>query len=264
MQNIIYATIAISAMGLIFGGLLGIASKIFNIEQDEKLPLIIDALPGANCGGCGYAGCAQFANAVLEGSAKPNACPVGGEQTAKNISSILGVSAEKFEKKAAFVLCAGSNEVSETKFQYQGEQDCFSASKMLGGQKACNFGCLGFGSCMDVCKYGAIEIKDNLAVINIDKCTACGLCVNICPKKVIKIISKSDKYIVKCQNQEKGNIVKEHCKAGCIGCRICEKNCSTKAVNVNNFLATIDKGLCIGCGVCAEKCPKKIIKKVTI
>lgn len=264
MQNIMYATIAISAMGLIFGGLLGIASKIFKIEQDERLPLVIEALPGANCGGCGYAGCAQFASAVLEGTAKTSGCPVGGEQTAKNISQILGVQADTFEKKAAFVLCAGCGDVSKTKFDYQGEQDCFSVSKMSGGQKACNYGCLGYGSCMDVCNFGAIQIIDNLAIIDDEKCTACGMCVNICPKKVIKIISKKDKYIVKCQNQEKGVIVKGQCSVGCIGCKICEKNCPTNAVTVNDFLATVDKDLCIACGICAEKCPKKIIKKVTI
>lgn len=265
MQNIISATIAISAMGLVFGALLGIASKIFKVEQDEKLPLITEALPGANCGGCGYAGCSQCAAAILEGSAKPNVCPVGGSQTAQAISKILGVEAEAFEKKAAFVRCEGCKGIAETKFSYDGIEDCFSASKMIGGgEKACTSGCLGYGSCVKVCNFGAISIQNGIAVVDFEKCTACGQCVKACPKNLITIISPADKYVVKCRNTDKGAIVKDECKAGCIGCKICEKNCSVEAVKVDNFLASIDSEKCIGCGVCAEKCPKKIIKKVTL
>lgn len=252
-------------MGLIFGALLGIAGKIFFVKQDEKLPLVTEALPGANCGGCGFAGCSQCAAAILEGKAKPNVCPVGGAETAKAISKILGVEAETFVKKAAFVRCEGCSDVAETKFQYDGILDCFSASKMIGGGfKACSNGCLGFGSCVQACNFGAISIKNGLAVVDFEKCTACGRCVSVCPKNLITIISPSDQYVVKCRNTDKGNIVKDECKAGCIGCKLCEKNCPEGAVTVDNFLATIDSEKCVGCGICQEKCPKKIIKKVTL
>ncbi len=265
MQNIISATIAISAMGLIFGALLGIAAKVFYVEQDAKLPLVTDALPGANCGGCGYAGCAQCASAIIEGKAKANVCPVGGAETAKIISNILGQEAETFEKKVAFVRCEGCSDVAQIKFQYDGNLDCVSAARMIGGgYKACSNGCLGYGSCVSVCNFGAIKVENGIAKVDFHKCTACGKCVAACPKNLITLVSPSNQYVVKCRNTDKGAVVKDKCTAGCIGCKICEKNCLEEAVKVDHFLATIDTEKCIGCGVCAEKCPKKIIKKVTM
>ena len=264
MENIIYATVVISAMGLIFGLLLGIASKVFKVEQDEKIPLIMEVLPGANCGGCGFAGCSQFADAVIKGEAKPNGCTVGGAGTAAGISKILGVETEKFEKKVAFVQCAGCDGIAQYKYTYDGKVDCVSASKLMGGQKACTYGCLGFGTCVNACKFGAISIVKGLATVDIERCTGCGACTAACPKSLIKIISKEDKYVVKCQNKEKGAIVRGECSTGCLGCKMCEKNCPADAVKVDNFLASIDKEKCLGCGVCAEKCPKQIIKKVNL
>ena len=264
MENIIYATVVIGVMGLVFGLLLGIASKVFKVEQDEKIPLIMEVLPGANCGGCGFAGCSQFAEAVIKGEAKPNGCTVGGAVTAAGISKIMGIQAEAFEKKFAFVQCAGCDGVANRKFTYDGTMDCVSAARLMGGQKACVYGCLGFGSCMEACKFGAIKIVDGLATVDIEKCTGCGACASACPKSLIKIISKDDKYVVKCQNNEKGAVVRNECSAGCLGCKLCEKNCPVEAVKVENFLSSIDKEKCIGCGTCAEKCPKKIIKKVNV
>jgi Na+-translocating ferredoxin:NAD+ oxidoreductase RNF subunit RnfB len=264
MTSILNAAAVVSSIGLIFGVLLGFASKIFAVEQDEKLPLILETLPGANCGGCGFAGCSQFAENVLAGNAKPNGCPVGGAEVAKAVAAILGVEAEVFEKKAAFVVCSGSEGVAEVKYLYEGNLDCLSASKLAGGQKACGYSCLGYGTCVHACKFGAISIKDNLAVVDTHKCTACGACVEACPRNVITIICKTDKYIVKCQNKDKAADLKLKCAAGCIGCKICEKNCPAGAVTVNNFLASIDKDKCTECGLCAEKCPKKIIRAAVI
>ncbi len=264
MENIIYAVIVISAMGLIFGLLLGIAAKIFKVEKDEKIPLILEVLPGANCGGCGYAGCSQFAEALITGEASPSGCAVGGANCAAAVSKILGVEADGFEKKFAFVRCAGCDDAAKTRFTYDGTNDCVAASKLLGGQKACNYGCLGFGTCIGACKFGAISIVDGLAVIDIDKCTGCGACTKVCPKGLITVISKKDKYVVKCRNKEKGAVVRNECTAGCIGCKICEKNCPKEAVSVSDFLAVINSEKCVGCGICAEKCPKKIIKKVSV
>ena len=264
MQDIMTASIIVSAAGLLFGALLGIVSKIFAVEHDEKFPLILEVLPGANCGGCGFAGCSQFASAVISGEANTGGCPVGGADTARGISKIMGVFMDSFEKKVAFIRCAGSEGIAEVKYSYEGNMDCYSASKIAGGQKACQYSCLGYGTCLSVCRFGAISIKSNLAVIDFEKCTGCGQCVNACPKNVISIISKKDKYIVKCQNKDKANVLKFKCSTGCIGCKLCEKSCPVSAVKVDNFLATIDKELCISCGQCAEKCPRKIIRKVTV
>ena len=264
MYNILIAGAIIAVIGLIFGALLGVASKIFAVEQDEKLPLILEVLPGANCGGCGYAGCSQFAGSVISGEAEVGGCPVGGADAARGIATIMGVVMDTFEKKVAFVRCAGSEGIAEVKYSYEGNMDCYSASKIAGGQKACQYSCLGYGTCLSSCSFGAISIKDNLAYIDFDRCKGCGQCVESCPKNVISIVSKKDKYIVKCQNKDKANELKFKCSTGCIGCKICEKSCSVGAVTVDNFLATIDKDKCISCGLCAEKCPKKIIRKVTV
>lgn len=264
MENIIYATAVVGIMGLVFGLLLGIASKVFRVDKDEKVSLISEKLPGANCGGCGFAGCSQFAEAVVKGEAKISGCSVGGADVANEIAEIMGVSVGSSEKKVAFVCCEGCDENATKKFTYDGISDCLSASRLMGGQKACTYGCLGFGSCVEACKFGAIRVENGLATVDTEKCTGCGVCVKACPKSLIKIISESDKYIVKCKNKEKGTLVKNDCTVGCIGCKICEKNCPADAVRVENFLAEIDKDKCIGCGVCAEKCPKKIIKQVNI
>ena len=175
----------------------------------------------------------------------------------------MGVSAEAVEEKIAVVCCHGTNENAALKYNYEGMDDCIAVSRLQGGgEKNCAFGCLGHGSCAKVCSRGAITMKDGIAFIDPEKCGGCGECAEICPKKVIRIISKKSKYVVKCLSCDKGAAMKEKCSVGCIGCRICEKNCPVGAITVTDNHAVIDYEKCINCGVCASKCPKKIIMEM--
>jgi len=260
MTDIFFPALAMGAIGLFLGILLAFASKIFAVEKDERAEAITEVLPGANCGSCGYAGCSAYAAAISSKGAKINACSPGGQQVADAIAEIMGVQAEAVEEKCAVVLCHGETETATDKYIYEGIEDCsLEATLQGGGHKACAYGCLGFGSCAEVCQNNAIKIENGIAVVDYDKCGGCGECEQACPKKLIKIVKKSTKYIVKCSSCDKGADMKAKCSVGCIGCKICEKNCPVQAITVENNHAVIDYDKCIGCGICAEKCPKKII-----
>ncbi|MBE7054869.1 MAG: RnfABCDGE type electron transport complex subunit B [Ruminococcaceae bacterium] len=263
MKEILLPALAMGGVGLVLGILLAVASKIFAVEKDERAEEIAQILPGANCGSCGFAGCSAYASAISAGTAKINECSPGGQNAADRIAEIMGVSGEAVEEKRAAVLCKGTIENAAEKYEYIGVQDCVAASRLQGGgAKACSYGCLGYGSCIKVCSNNAIKIENGIAVIDMEKCGGCGECAAVCPKKLIKIIPKSAKYVVKCQSCDKGAQMKEKCSVGCIGCKICEKNCPADAIKVENNHAVIDYGKCISCGLCAEKCPKKIIELI--
>ncbi|MDO5311702.1 MAG: RnfABCDGE type electron transport complex subunit B [Clostridia bacterium] len=262
MSQILIPILIVGGMGIIFGVLLGAASKIFAVKTDERVPKILEALPGANCGGCGFAGCSAYANALVSGGVKPNMCPVGGAAVAEKISEILGVEAEEKEKMVARVLCNGNPERAVQKYEYDGPRDCHSAARLGGGEKMCPHGCLGFGSCVAVCKFGAISVADGVAVVDVNKCVACGACALECPKKIIKILPAKSKYTITCKSVEKGKITRRDCKVGCIGCGICAKNCPKGAIVVKDNVAVIDPMKCVNCGICASKCPQKAINKV--
>ena len=259
-MEILLPVVAIGGLGLIFGIILSVAAKIFAVEKDERIPLVSECLPGANCGGCGYAGCAAAAEAIVKGEAKVNCCPVGGDAVAAKIAEIMGVSAEKSEKMVAFVMCSGGPDVAKNKYDINEKVDCRTANRLSGGMKECAFGCLGFGSCVEKCAFDAISIKDGVAVVDPEKCTNCGACIGECPKKIIKSIPYDTKVVVRCNSKAKGKETRNACQAGCIGCGICAKNCESGAITLENNLASIDKNICTNCGVCMEKCPRKIIK----
>lgn len=265
MNEILFPALAMGSVGLVLGLLLAVASKIFAVKVDEKAVAISEILPGANCGSCGYAGCSAYAQAISSGNAKPNCCSPGGQAVADKIAAIMGVEAEGVEEKCAVVCCNGKYDVAAQKYEYTGESDCVCASKVQGGgAKACTYGCLGLGTCAKVCSHGAISIVDGIAHIDYEKCGGCGECAAVCPKNIIKIVSTKQKYVVKCASCDKGAAMKEKCSVGCIGCKICEKNCPTGAITVGDNLAVIDYEKCINCGLCAEKCPKKIINEVNV
>lgn len=258
-MRIIIALAILGGLGLLFGALLGYASKIFKVDIDERVEKIVKCLPGANCGGCGYAGCANLAGAIVEGEAAYNTCPVCNKEQHAQIAEIMGQAADEGEKMRAVVLCSGAEGIAENKYIYYGIDDCVAAARLRGGQKQCEFACLGLGTCVSVCKFDAIHIKNGVAVVDAEKCTACGMCVKACPKKVIELLPESAERIVKCKSQNKGAEVTKACRVGCIGCRLCVKACPSEAITVENNLARIDSSKCTNCGECKAKCPRGII-----
>lgn len=259
-MEILIAIGILGGLGLVFGLVLGAASKIFYVETDPRLDALNEALPGANCGGCGYAGCANLAEAIVNGEAAVNTCPVGGAETAQKIAEIMGVEAGETVKMTAYVRCSGGSNASR-KYDYEGAIDCLAALKVAGGPLECTFGCLGYGSCAKVCPNDAISIVDGKAVVNSDACIACGKCVGACPRNIIAIVPANNKTHVACVSKAKGGEVRKICQAGCIGCGICAKNCPHEAITVVDFVARIDYSKCQDCGKCAEVCPRKIITK---
>ena len=259
VTSIIRAAASLGSMGLVFGAGLAFASQKFAVEIDPKAVEVRDALPGANCGGCGFPGCDGFANAVAAGAAPVNGCPVGGADLTVKLAEIMGVVAEQGEKKVARVLCNGGNNCKD-RFLYDGIKDCNAQNALAGGSKACTFGCLGDGTCVEVCPFDAIIINDNgIAEVLPEKCTACGKCIEACPKKIIDYVPYAQLTIVDCKNTEIGGHVKQNCSKACIGCKICEKNCPFDAIHVVGNIAKIDYDKCTNCMICVEKCPTKAI-----
>ena len=261
MAPIVIATASVAILGLLIGLMLVNVGKKFAVDVDEKEAAIRDCLPGNNCGGCGYAGCDALASAISGGEAPANGCPVGGDAVAEKIAHIMGVEVMHVDRKVAFVKCSGDCDATFKKANYIGIQDCTIATSNGLDDKSCNYGCLGFGSCVRACPYDAIHIVNGIARVNRRLCKACGKCVKVCPKHLIELIPDSAQYAVRCASPEKGPAVKKNCSAGCIGSSLCVKQCENDAVHVDNFLSKIDYDKCTRCGKCAEKCPTKVIEK---
>lgn len=259
MNGIIIATLIVGGIGLLIGILLGLAGEKFKVQTNEKEEKILTLLPGNNCGGCGYAGCAALAKAIVNGQAQANGCPVGGEKTANEIAEVLGVKVENV-KKVAFVACAGDCENTKERYEYSGNLSCKEAVYLAGGNKSCKYGCLGYGSCVEACEFGAISIVKGIAKVQEELCVACGKCTKACPKNLISIVPYDAKVRVACSSNDKGKDVISACKKGCIACKMCEKICESSAITVQDNVAQIDYQKCTMCRKCVEKCPKKIIQ----
>ena len=259
MQGILVTTLLITVIGIIVGAGLVFASKKFYVPVDEREAEVRAVLPGNNCGACGYAGCDALAAAIAAGDAPVNACPVGGGPVAEKVGAIMGVEAEVGERNVAFVRCKGSCDVTKNQGNDGGIKDCRSA--VLAGLSLtdCNFGCVGLGSCEQVCPEDAIHVINGVAVVNEGRCVSCGLCMKACPKGLIELKPISKKVAVQCRNQDRGPIVKQVCQAGCIGCTLCTRQCEFDAIHMNGNVAEIDYTKCTQCGKCAEKCPAKVI-----
>lgn len=255
------AVISLGLSGLVFGGLLGFAATKFAVPVDEKAAAIRDVLPGANCGGCGFAGCSGLADAISKGLAPVNKCPVGGPEVAAKIAAIMGVEADGGERQVAHVRCLGGCDRAVDRFEYKGISDCLAATMVTnGGHKACSYGCLGFGTCVKACPFGALSMgPDGLPVVDREKCTGCGKCVAACPKGLMFLAPASKTVHIRCNNKDKAPVVRKVCKVGCIACGACARACPSQAITVADNLARIDYTKCTNCGTCVAKCPVKVI-----
>jgi len=263
-MNILYAVLVLGVLGAVFGLILAFASKVFVVEVDDRQQAISEVLPGANCGGCGYPGCSGYAAAVVKGEAPTNACAAGGPEAAATIASVMGLEAESSERSVALVLCSGFT--AKKKFDYSGIHDCVAAMR-LGGQQGpnvCPQGCMGFGSCVAACPFGAIYVKDGVARVNKEKCVGCMACAKACPKNLIVKVPYSADVVVACASHQKGAILRKYCDIGCLGCKICEKTCENDAIHIVDNLATIDYTKCTSCSQCAPKCPRHLIRDMRL
>ncbi|MDY0189940.1 MAG: RnfABCDGE type electron transport complex subunit B [Desulfuromonas sp.] len=234
------AIVGLGQIGLVAAIALGWAAKRFAIDVDEREQAICAALPGANCGGCGFPGCASYASAIISGAAPINLCRLGGSAVVENIADIMGVKAELQAAQIAVVLCQGDNSKTTLKYRYCGLHDCNAANQLADGPKLCPSGCLGLGSCVAVCAFAAISISaQGLAQVNRSRCTGCGKCVAICPRHVIRLAPAAATTHVLCSSHDKGGVVRSYCQVGCIGCGLCRKTVP-EAFIVDKFLARID------------------------
>ncbi len=263
MNSILTAVIFVSLLGLVLGLILAFAGRLLAVPENEKAKELEAALAGANCGACGFSGCAGYAAALADGSFTDcGLCSPGGAKTAAALAEILGLEAGSQVPMAAVVLCQGGKEACGSRMEYKGLQSCKAANQLFQGGKACAFGCLGLGDCVQACPYGAIRIAENgVAKVDPAVCRACKICVGVCPKGLITLLPKCrQNAAVLCKNTSKGAETRKACTQGCLGCGKCQRSCPAEAIAVENFLAKVDPDKCIGCGKCAEGCPAGSIR----
>jgi electron transport complex protein RnfB len=251
----------VAGIAAVFGLGLAAAAKKFSVQVDPKVEQVRNVLAGANCGACGFAGCQSYAEAVVANpDVSPNLCTPGKAATAEAVALITGKKAEAKEPEFARIMCQGSWSKAVKRFKYEGVQDCRAAILAGGGDKACRYGCLGYGTCSRVCPFGAITMTDDhLPFVDITKCTGCRKCEQACPTKVIEVLPASKEVLVTCHSKDKGGDTRKNCEVGCIACGICVKVCPFDAPSVTNNLSRIDIDKCKVCGLCVAKCPTKAI-----
>lgn len=240
MNIFIAAVITMAVIGILLGVIIGIAVRVFKVEVDPRLDLVTELLPGANCGGCGKAGCADFAKSVLAGENPPGKCPVASQEQVSAIAKALGIEAGAAVKKVAVVFCGGDHNQEKVQTLYNGVSDCVSASLIAGGPKGCGYGCLGMGSCARACPFNAIEMINGLAVVHPELCVGCGACVETCPRRIIKLVPRDAKVHIYCSSPEKGAVKMKVCSVPCIACRKCVKAGEEGQFTVDGFKVSVN------------------------
>lgn len=268
--TVIISLITMAGLGLLFAGLLGLAHTKLKVEVDPKVAKVEDALVGIDCGACGYPGCHQCAVNIVKGNAPPDACVPGGEEVAQKVADIMGleIGSEPGKKLLAVVHCGATEEYKQRTGEYEGIKSCRTAELTLGGDIACEYGCLGYGDCEVACPFDAIHVSENLAKIDPDKCTGCGVCVEACPRDIITVeeVNLAGDFVsVACNSRESGATIRQKCEVGCIGCKLCEKAAPEGVFTVEDNLARIDYSLIedeMDLGKAVEKCPVDCILRL--
>ena len=271
MNFILIAVIVLGCIALVSAVVLYVCSKKFAVYEDPRLAQVTALLPGANCGGCGYPGCSGMAAAMVRGadagSLEGLFCPVGGSEVMGQVADLLGMAVANTEPKVAVVRCNGTCELRPRIAEYNGLRTCTAMNSCGAGETGCGYGCLGCGDCVNACAFGAITMnpETGLPEVDEDKCTAGGACVKACPRHIIELRKKGIKnrrVYVRCVNKDKGAAAMKACKAACIGCGKCEKECKFDAITIENNLSYIDPDKCRLCRKCVEACPTHAIVAV--
>lgn len=271
MDFIIYAVIVLGAIALIAAVVLYVASKKFAVYEDPRIGQVLEALPGANCGGCGFPGCSGMADALVKacdaGSLDGLLCPVGGQETMSQVADLLGMAVANTDPKVAVVRCNGTCEKRPRVIEYSGLRTCAAMNATGTGETLCGYGCLGCGDCTRACTFDAIHMNEETGLPEVDeeKCVACGACVKACPRHIIELRKKGPKgrrMVVSCMNKDKGAVARKNCSAACIGCGKCEKECKFEAITISNNLSYIDPEKCRLCRKCEAACPTGAILAV--
>lgn len=261
MGSLVTTVLVVSGLGALLALLLFLVAKKFKVEEDPRIDEVEKILPGANCGGCGFAGCRGLSEALVKRDDISSLfCPVGGAETMKRAADYLGKAAPEREPMVAVVRCAGTCENRPKVNRFDGASSCIIASSLYAGETGCSYGCLGLGDCAVKCDFGALSINPETGLPEVDeeKCTACGACVKACPKGIIELRKKAPKgrkVYVSCVNKAKGAVARKACKVACIGCSKCAKACPFDAITVENNLAYIDFTKCKMCRKCVVECP---------
>lgn len=262
-MEILIAFLVMLGVAVVAGILLLVVSHFFAVPENPKKIEIRQCLPGINCGACGFKGCDDYAAALAEDeSVEPNLCIPGAQKVADEIGEILGVKVEPFKDVVAFVACSGYCDANPPKACYEGVKTCYAASMLYGGANSCQFGCLGYGDCANVCPSGAICLADGIAHVDTARCVGCGLCAKTCPKHIISMLPQATETVVSCSNTQKGADARKACKNACIGCKKCERTCPNGAISVINNLAVVNYEKCTNCCACINECPTGCLRTV--
>ena len=256
MNSLLIGTFVMGGLGLILSLILVVAYLKLNVPPNPLEEKIRKLLPGANCGGCGFPGCDAYAESLSKRESLPNLCPVGGQPLVDRLAKLLGQGVEEMKKMIAFSICKGGDNFCTRSFEYKGVNTCKAAHIVGGGGKDCVYGCLGYGDCEKACPFYAITMSDNrIPIVDSEKCTGCGICVEVCPRDVMQLIPYDKVVYLACRSLEKGLVVKNICKVGCFGCGICVRVCPYDALTMEDNIPVMDFEKCTDCGICYQKCP---------